>query len=441
MRFLSVLSVVACFVLLFSTVAAAPTPSKPKAPPKVPSKLADALTKYLQAPGAAEKERDAVIKEAKNDLELLVAAIRAQAPLTDLKPGTYHGRKFSSGGREWEYSIRLPKDYDGKQRFPVLVLPDHSTIPAEDAISWWENAGKDGEIDKVIVFRPVIIKYQEDEKYFPGLLPLTRPPALAAVMRDGLRHLRLNFAVDHDRFIMTGLSQAGFYTWFYALCFPDDFAAIIPESAGGQVTQLMLLPCAKNLAGLKIRILHARGDTICPYRDAEAMREAIKEAGGEAELITFEDKDFGPNAPAARHPCPVGKRFENILPWGREQKRALPASFKRVLRYGVQGREGWFKLPTPPVGPNGLPGLLEVECREKDGGIAATMPPTPPAGASLAGATYRVPAQAILDKKAFSVGAGRGSDRPVADLKLLLEDFRNHGDPERLIAAEIDVSQ
>jgi len=40
-------------------------------------------------------------------------------------------------------------------------------------------------------------------------------------MRDALVHLRLHYAADSGRISMTGLSQAGCYTWYYAVSFPD----------------------------------------------------------------------------------------------------------------------------------------------------------------------------------------------------------------------------
>jgi len=107
---------------------------------------------------------DKAVKSFKGDFTAAAECAATMAPLVNARPGTQHGLKFRSGGMEWEYSIRLPKSYDGKKRFPVLVLPDHGSVSAEDGISFWEG-NKD--VEEYILFRPVILKYQEDKTRFP----------------------------------------------------------------------------------------------------------------------------------------------------------------------------------------------------------------------------------------------------------------------------------
>src|SRR5688572_9358750 len=131
---------------------------------------------------------------------------------------------------------------------------------------------------------------------------------------------------------MTGLSQVGFYTWYIAVSFPDQFASIVPESAGGSIVATFIQPFAVNLKSVSVRILHTRGDQRTPYEHAELMAQAIRNAGGRVELITFTAADY-PTPNEQFHRVPLKKRLENVLACTLEQKRELPAGFSRELRY------------------------------------------------------------------------------------------------------------
>jgi predicted peptidase len=290
-----------------------------------------ALVDYLKAGEKEEKAAlAAAVKSFRGSLKQALEAVRAVQPLSVLTAGTHHDLKFKSGSVEWDYSIRLPKDYDRTKRYPVLVLPDHSTIDPKDGIGFWEKDAAN--IEKVILFRPVIIRYMQDPSHFPDQKPLSIHPAIAVVMRDALTHLRLHYAVDPDRISMTGLSQSGFYTWFIAVSLPDQFAAVVPESAGGPIVPTFIEPFAVNLKSVGVRILHTKGDQRTPYEHAELMEKAVKAAGGRVELLTFTEADYTV-ANDQLHPVPFQKRLEHVLPWTLAQKRELPTDFKRVLKY------------------------------------------------------------------------------------------------------------
>jgi hypothetical protein len=389
---------------------------------KISEATRKALDDYLRAPAASESPALVLaVKALKGNLTLATEAVRSHPPLTVVQPGTKHGLKFVSGGKEWEYSIRLPADYDGKKRFPVLVLPDHVTIGPEDGIATWQKAKED--VEKYILFRPVIIQHQKDPDRFPQDTTLRRDYAMAQVMADGLTHLRLNYAADADRIVMTGLSQAGYYTYVYAAALPDQFAGIIPESTGGTMVKPTILPLAANLKSVAVRVLHAKADEISPYADAEMMRDAIVQAGGKVDFITYEDADF-PGDPGKRHPGPFLLRLNNVLPWGLDQKREIPSTFSRVIRYGVQGAEGRWRVAPP----ENIFKPKTVTCSEEKGVLTV----------KGSDAIYLVAPEDIIAKKTFQVG--KTKIQPKADLQLLLRSFKALGDPRRLAAAEILVA-
>ena len=383
--------------------------------------LQDPVVDFLKADAKDEKAAlDAAVKSLKGNFKQALDAVRAVPPLSSLAPGVHHDLKFKSGKQEWDYSLRLPKEYDGKKRFPVLMLPDHGDIDPNDGIGFWE---KDRDhIEKVILFRPVIVRHKQDVARFPDQKPLAIHPAIAAVMRDALSHLRLHYAVDADRISMTGLSQVGFYTWFIGVSLPDQFAVIVPESAGGPIVPTFIEPFALNLKSVPVRILHTKGDKRTPYEHAELMEKAIRTAGGQVELISFTDVDYTtPNE--LLHPVPFQKRLEHVLPWTLEQKRELPTTFTRYLRYPQQGAEGRFRVTSSFDWQK----PLTVTFREEKGELSV----------QGADAVYQVSPDDVLEGKPFTVN--KKKIKPKADLELLLRSFKATGDLRRLAAAEIPL--
>jgi predicted esterase len=375
---------------------------------------------YLKADEKTEKAAlDSAVKSFKGNLKHALDAVRSAGPLSSLGSGTHHDLKFKSGKLDWDYSIRLPKDYDGKTRFPVLVLPDHA-LASTAAVEYWQQDKENG--DKVICFRPLIIKHQEDASRFPDQKPLARDAAMAMVMRDALTHLRLHYAVDSDRITMTGLSQAGFYTWYYALSFPDQFAAVVPESSGGPAVTLFVAPFAVNLKSVPVRVLHTQGDKITPYEHAELMVGALQKAGGKAELVTFTAADY-PKPSENLHPVPSDLRLKNVLPWALELRRELPSTFTRHLRYPQQGFEGRFRI----VSPFDWMKPLTVTCRDEKGELSV----------QGADAVYQASPEDVLEGRQFVVA--KKKIKPKPDLELLLRSFKSTGDVRRLAAAEIPL--
>lgn len=396
-------------------------PSERK-PPKVSSKLRKAIAKYLVAP--PERERAAlkkVLRIVKDDVALAAEALRTHRPLLSAKPGTHHDQVFRSEGREWKYSIYLPPGYDGRKRFPVLVLPDHVAVGAPAGINFWTGRR---EAQQYILFRPVITRHKEDPEIFPRRQMFDLDQDLARVMQDALAHLRLCYAVDHDRFSMTGLSQAGYYTWYYAVSFPDDFAAIIPESAGGLAMRASIFSLLKNLSAMQIRILHSVSDKITPYSDAQKAAKLLEEAGARVELISFQDADY-PTPNENFHPVPHLERLNKVLPWAHQQVRKIPSTVKRQLRYRQQWVAGRF-LVTPP---DTIKTPISIECQLEGDVLTAQGP----------GISYLASPEDVLDKREFRV---RGKKRKAkANLQLLFQSFKRLGDPQRLFAGQVQVTR
>lgn len=149
---------------------------------RVSKELAEAVVDYLRCEAAEEPAAMAkVVELSGGDIATVAQALRTHPPLTQAGPAVYHGLTFSSGGREWEYSIRLPSGYDGSTPFAVLLLPDHALVDPEAGIDFWTQHP---DADHYILFRPVILKYKEDKSRFPDQQFFAVDQAIAAVMKE-----------------------------------------------------------------------------------------------------------------------------------------------------------------------------------------------------------------------------------------------------------------
>lgn len=410
--------------ILTMSILALGTPAEAKPKPRVTPAMHTAITYFLRAEKAAKEKKELAkaIRLFKGSVATAAEAIRTLPPLWSLRPGTYHDRTFTSGEHEFKYSVRIPKGYDNRKRFPVLVLPDHGSVDMESGIAFWES---DKRVDDYVLFRPVIVKHKDDRSIFPDGQFFAIDQAVAKVMRDGLRHLRIFYAVDPDRFRMTGLSQAGYYTWYYGVSFPDQFAALIPESAGGVAVRAAVQRLAPNLLHTTVRILHHPGDQITPYADAKRMHDALEQMEAPVELITYEDKDYPGQPFPKRHPGPHNLRLKHVFDIKPGTLREIPTSVSRVMRYSQQGFEGRWRIPTAESTGN----PIEATCTNEDGTLACNVDE----------AWYRVTPGEIVDKVKFKVG--KKTVKPKADLELLLRTFKETGDRGRLVAAEIKVTR
>lgn len=104
--------------------------------------------------------------------------------------------------------------------------------------------------------------------------------------------------------------------------------------------------------------------------------------------------------------------------------RLLPGTLTRVVRYGVQGGEGRWRVAPP----ENIFKPKTVTCSEQKGVLTV----------KGSDAVYLVSPEDIIAKKTFQVG--KTKVQPKADIQLLLRSFKALGDPKHLAAAEIPVA-
>jgi predicted peptidase len=169
-----------------------------------------------------------------------------------------------------KYLLYLPKDYDQKDSWPLLLF--------------LHGAGERGD-DLNLVKKHGPPKLIEEGQQFPFIVvspqcPRNRrwePFELAALLDEIVEKHK----VDQDRIYVTGLSMGGFGTWSLAAFQPDRFAALVPICGGGEPI------IAKLFKPIPAWVFHGAKDTVVPLERSEKMVEAMKQAGGNIKFTVY----------------------------------------------------------------------------------------------------------------------------------------------------------
>ena len=200
-----------------------------------------------------------------------------------------------------KYLIYLPKDYDQKQSWPLMIF--------------LHGAGERGDnLDTVKLHGPP--KLIEAGKEFPFIVVSPQcpkdkwwdPKDLDALLDEIVK----KYKVDQDRIYLTGLSMGGFGTWAWAAEQPKRFAALVPICGGGEPEK------SRFYANVPIWVFHGGKDPVVPIAQSEKMVEALKKNGGNVKFTVY---------PEAGHDCWT-EAYNNpkLYEWLLEQKRPSEAA-------------------------------------------------------------------------------------------------------------------
>jgi predicted peptidase len=208
-------------------------------------------------------------------LLLLIPGCATMRSEPDLPPG-HHARAFTravtktvGGG----YLLFLPEDYGATRRVWPTILFLH-------------GAGERGS-DLDIVKRHGPPRIAEERPDFPFIVISPQCPENEFWSSDFLigllNEVEANYDVDRDRIYLTGMSMGGFGAWDLASRQPERFAAIAPICGGGN----RLVAC--RLKDVPIRTFHGARDQVVPLARTEEMVQAVRDCGGNPELIVYPD--------------------------------------------------------------------------------------------------------------------------------------------------------
>jgi predicted peptidase len=172
------------------------------------------------------------------------------------------------------YLLFLPEGYGKKDKKWPLILFLHGAGETGNDLARVKRHGPPRIVEKKKDFPFIVVSPQASRRGW-------NPDVLNALLDDVLS----KYDVDKDRVYLTGLSMGGYGTWALAAAHPERFAAIVPICGGGDPAE------AKKYKNLAIWVFHGAKDRLVPVRNSRVMVDAIKKAGGKAELTIYPEAD------------------------------------------------------------------------------------------------------------------------------------------------------
>jgi predicted peptidase len=166
--------------------------------------------------------------------------------------------------------IYLPKDYDQKDSWPVLLFL-HGIGERGDNLDLVKKHGPPKLIAGGKQFPFIIVSPQCPNGQW------WEPTELVTLLDE----IAKKYKVDQDRICLTGLSMGGFGTWALAAYQPNRFAAIVPICGGGDPSK------AKRIAHIPAWVFHGGKDRTVPIENSKKMVEALKKDGGNPKLTIY----------------------------------------------------------------------------------------------------------------------------------------------------------
>jgi predicted peptidase len=200
----------------------------------------------------------------------LVTIVRA-----DDKHGFLDRVHKDADGKEAKYVLFIPKDYDGKKAYPLILF-----------LHGAGETGTDGKKQAEVGLGKAI-KEQADSFPFITVFPQSQKRNWKADSDDGKRALAIldetekEYKVDKKRVYLTGLSMGGFGTWSMAEALPEKWAAIVPICGGGDPKT------AEKIKNIPCWIFHGDADNAVKVERSREIKKALEAAGGKPNYTEY----------------------------------------------------------------------------------------------------------------------------------------------------------
>jgi predicted peptidase len=205
-------------------------------------------------------------------LPLLPADGRAEEkPKTGFLDKTFK----NADGTTSPYVVFIPKDYDGKKEYPVILFLHGS------------GETKGGTKKPVEVGIGPAIQKREKDFPFIVVIPQSEKRTWKADSDDAKRALAIldevakNYKVDKKRQILSGLSMGGSGTWSIAAAHPNRWAAIVPICGVGDPND------APKTKAIPTWSFVGDKDNERVVNSMKDMTDALKKAGAEPKYTVY----------------------------------------------------------------------------------------------------------------------------------------------------------
>ncbi len=202
----------------------------------------------------------------------------------------FQPRTFADGDFKLPYRLLAPKNYDAKQKYPLVIFLHGAGERGNDNQKQLLHGMNDFAADEIMAKYPAFVmapQCPEGQKWVDvdwsassHKLPEKPSVSLAATF-NAVSQLQSEFSIDPKRIYITGLSMGGYGTWDALARRPELFAAAVPICGGGDPA------LAKQMMTIPIWAFHGADDKTVPAERSRQMVEALKAVGGQPKYTEY----------------------------------------------------------------------------------------------------------------------------------------------------------
>ena len=244
------------------------------------------------------------------------------------------GYAFELDGRVYRYAVDVPRAYDGKTPFALLVDPGHGSGADQDDrgkadfLPYYRGQVDSAGFEDWLVARTEIV----EQVGAGGKLGAKPEDEVARIFAAFRRDIVTRFAVDLERVYVAGLSQTGFWAWYLGRELGDRLAGIAPMSA----VTWGVDPALENLRSLPVFVIHGTEDETCKVEQPRATTKQMEVLGLTVKYLEL---------PGAGHDVGVWSHLGEGLQWLTAQPRErAPRRVVKVAGTLANPRAYWLRL-------------------------------------------------------------------------------------------------
>ena len=208
----------------------------------------------------------------------LVSLVTVAAAQPQSVVDQFQRRTLTSNGVTMSYGLFVPADYDPAVEYPLVVafhgLGESGTnlvnLERHRLATSWADSARQSETPAFVLAPQTLNGRRWTTDQDPDD---TEFVAVQLAVLDMLDLVEAEFSVDADRVYAVGLSLGGHATWDFVSRLPGRFAAAVPMSGRGFVSQ------ADDLADLPVWAFTGETDTVVPPSQTRRVIQAMEDLG------------------------------------------------------------------------------------------------------------------------------------------------------------------
>jgi predicted peptidase len=206
-----------------------------------------------------------------------------ESQLTDFSEKVF----TAAGGERMRYLLFVPKDYDKKASYPLVLWLHGGGSRGDDPKQILAHGNQHGvgflaRSDNQAKYPAIIVAPQCPRNRVWGDPNQDQPTPEMKLVLEIIDRVQIDFNVDKRRLYVLGMSLGGYGTWDIIARRPGMFAAAVPICGGGDTSQ------ASAMMKTAIWAFHGAEDELVRVSESRRMIAALKNAGANPKYTEYE---------------------------------------------------------------------------------------------------------------------------------------------------------